>query len=331
MRVAIVKLSAMGDIIHAMAALQFMKKYDPELEIDWVVEEVFAPLLMHNPHVNNILPVNLKGLKKDAKQIFSEIKKVKRYAKNEYDLVIDAQGLVKSAIVAKILGRSVGFDKASIRESIAAYLYNNSFAIPYEKNVIERNLSLMMQAVGANERIVDLQHKEAFLFFDEADKAKAASFVKNDVKNIVYILGSSWESKVYPAEKLIEVIGHMEGNHLLVWGSDTEKERAAYISQRTEAISMPKLTLNELKALIASSDLVIGGDSGPTHMAWALNRPSITLFGPTPAERNTLVTEINRVIDCGKKIDSHHLDRQDMCIEKIAPEKIVSLAKELLS
>ena len=75
MKVVIVKLSAMGDIIHAMTALQFMKAYDPSLKIDWIVEEVFAPLLEHNPHVDHILPVNLKGLKKNRMQFLSEVQK----------------------------------------------------------------------------------------------------------------------------------------------------------------------------------------------------------------------------------------------------------------
>jgi len=93
---------------------------------------------------------------------------------------------------------------------------------------------------------------------------------------------------------------------------------------------VPKINLNELKALVSKADLVIGGDSGPTHFAWALNRPSVTLFGPTPSERNILETSINKVLDCGEKIDPLKLDKKNYCIGNIESKRIVVLAKELL-
>jgi len=321
----------MGDIIHAMAALQFMKRHDPSMHIDWITEEMFAPLLEHNPHIDNILTVNLKALKRNKSALFSEIRKIRHYAANGYDLVIDAQGLMKSAVVARLLGKVAGFDKDSVREKAATWFYETTFTIPYETNVIERNLRLMMSAVGAIAEAEKLEVKEPFLYFTQEEKAKLSLYLKENRKTIVHVLGSSWESKVYPKEKFIEVIGALEGKHLLVWGDEKEKERAAYIAKRTEATVLPKLTLNELKACIASADLVIGADSGPTHMAWALNRPSITLFGPTPSTRNTMHTPINRTLDCGKRVDPRRLDREDHCIRQIPSEKVVSLAKELLA
>jgi len=97
MRIAIVKLSALGDIIHAMVALQFIKQHAPDIQIDWIVEERFAGILQYNPDISQILTVNLKALKNNKLAIFQEIKKIRRYAKKHYDLVIDAQGLIKSA------------------------------------------------------------------------------------------------------------------------------------------------------------------------------------------------------------------------------------------
>ena len=329
MKVAIVKLSAMGDIIHAMTALQFMKAYDPSMTIDWIVEEIFVPVLEHNPDIDHILPMNLKGLKKNRMQFLAEVEKVRGYAKNNYDLVIDAQGLIKSAVVSRMLGSTAGFDRHSIRESMAAFFYSKTFYIPYETNVIERNVKLMMEAIGSSDDTISLGNKKPFLFFADTDRQKTVPFLDREGKNIVYILGSSWESKIYPREKFLEVVQQVKGNHLLVWGNENEKQSAEYIAQHSDAKVLPELTLNELKALIASSNLVIGGDSGPTHMAWALNRPSITLFGPTPSGRNTLETGINRIVDCGKEIDPKQLDRSDQCIADIPVKKVVALAKEL--
>ena len=107
----------MGDIIHAMVALQFMKRSFPNAQIDWIVEEGFKSVLENNPDIDNILPINLKSIKKNKKEIFSQIKLLNSYGKNNYDIVIDAQGLLKSAIAAKIVGgrivnsKIIGFDK----------------------------------------------------------------------------------------------------------------------------------------------------------------------------------------------------------------------------
>lgn len=330
MKIAIVKLSALGDIVHAMAILQFIKELIPESRIDWIVEENFAPVLEHNPYIDTILPVNLKTLKTNKLNIFPEIKRLRKYAKNNYDIVIDLQGLIKSAIVSKILGSNVGFDKNSIRETAAASFYKKSFFIPYAENVIMRNIELVVLALDLEINIEHLTKKDPLLFFTEEDRKKTASWIKQDQKTIIHILGSSWESKIYPKEKFVEIINALEGNHLLVWGSDSEHDAAKHVSEYTKACIVPRLSLNELKALISSADLVIGADSGPTHFAWALNRPSITIFGPTPSERNTLTGSINKVIDCGKVINPLKLDKNDLCIQSIDAQKIVTLAKELL-
>ncbi len=330
MKIAIVKLSALGDIVHAMASLQFIKQVIPESKIDWIVEEGFASVLEHNPHINAILCVNLKALKTDKFQFFSELKKVRNFARNHYDVVIDIQGLIKSAIVSRILGPNVGFDRKSIRETVASSLYRRSFFVPYEENVIHRNLDLISFALNAPFEKNLLDKKDPFLFFLEMDKEKIASFLIDGQKTIVYILGSSWESKIYPKERFVEIIHALEGNHLLIWGNDTEHAYARYVSENTTAHIVPRLNLNELKALISCADLVIGADSGPTHFAWAMNRPSITIFGPTPSRRNTLTSKINKVVDCGKEIDPLKLDKKDYCIRKIDPFKIVQIAKVLL-
>ena len=329
MKIAIVKLSALGDIVHAMVVLQFIKQAIPKSSIDWIIEEHFANILEHNPHINTIYTVNLKALKKDKLKFFTELKKIKKYAQNEYDIVIDMQGLLKSAIVSKILGPNVGFDKNSIREKIASLFYGKSFFVPYAENVILRNMDLVSSSLNIDVEKNALSNKEVFLFFSEEDMHKTASYIKEDQKTIVHILGSSWDSKVYPKEKFIEIINALEGNHLLVWGNSEEEAYASHIREHTQAQLLPAMDLNELKALISKADLVIGGDSGPTHFAWAMNRPSVTIFGPTPSKRNVLETKINKIIDCGKVIDPLKLNKKDFCIHNIDPEKIVKLAKGL--
>ncbi len=149
MKIAIVKLSALGDIVHAMVALQFIKAALPEAQIDWLVEERFAGLLEDNPDINRVLPINLKALKSDKSGIFREFAKIRNYASDDYDLVIDAQGLIKSALVARFLSKNcVGFDKNSIREKAAAWLYRQTVAYPYDANTIDRNVKVLTQPLG---------------------------------------------------------------------------------------------------------------------------------------------------------------------------------------
>ncbi len=321
----------MGDIVHAMAALQYLKQALPEVRIDWVVEQSFAGVLENNPHVDRVLPVNLKALKNDRSQLFSEIKRIRSYASFDYDMVIDAQGLIKSAIVSRMLGSSVGFDKDSIREKMASWFYGKSFSIPYEENVIYRNVKLICSAAEIDLNKEDLLSKKSFLFFTERETRKTMPYLTKSKKNIVYILGSSWESKIYPKEKFIEVINALGGNGLLVWGDGKEYKIAREISKKSKAALLPRLTLGELKALISKADLVIGGDSGPTHFAWAMNRPSITLFGPTPGDRNTIETRINRVICSDSKVDPLRLNKEDFSIAEIAPSSIVTMGQEIFN
>ncbi len=330
MKVAIVKLSAMGDIIHAMVALQYIKALQPSLEIDWIVEQSFSAVLEGNPHIDNILPVNLKAIKKEKKKLFEEVKSVKLYAKNNYDLVIDAQGLMKSALVARTLGKKrAGFSKNSIREGIASYFYTQKVDIDYDANTIDRNVKVMSEPLGVKITPKMIQEKEAFLFY--RDNSKLDSLIQSDKKNIVFVIGSTWESRNYPKEKFAEIADTLKENVLIAWGSQEEKERAEWIEAHSRyAKALPKIDLNDLKSIIAKSDLLIGNDTGPTHMAWGLNIPSITIFGPTPVNR-VYQTDINKVINSKSKVNHYKLNKEDYSICEIASQEISDMAMELLN
>ena len=327
MKVAIVKLSAMGDIIHAMVALQYLKQAHPSLQIDWIVEQGFVQVLENNPHIDNILTVNLKSIKKDKMALFSEIKKIKTYAENNYDLVIDAQGLIKSAITAKLLGKNVaGFSKESIREGVASYFYNQKVAIAYEANAIERNIKVLAEPLSVTINKEDILNKKPFLYFNKEDEN-----IIDLEEYVLFIVGASVINKVYPKEHFLEIAKLLNKNILVIWANDTEKEVADYLNELDNVTVAPKMNLNQLKAVIAHAKLVIGGDTGPTHMAWALNVPSITIFGNTPEHRNTYITPINQVVKSDSEVNPLKLDKSDFSIKDIKPQTIVTLAKELLN
>lgn len=321
MKICIVKLSAMGDIIHAMVALEFIKKYLPDSKIDWVVEAGFKGILENNPHIDNILPVNIKSIKTKKSNFFSQYSLLKKYSKNNYDLLIDAQGLLKSAIVSRIIGAKTiaGFDKDSIRESISALFYQHKVNIPYIANAIDRNMSVICEPLAINYTKDQILNKKQFLYFSK-------KIDQNKEFYITLIVGASKENKIYPKEKFVELLNKLKEKTLIVWGNENEFNTASFIAQNSKyATVAPKGNLDDLKAIVAGSKMVIGGDTGPTHMGWALNIPSITIFGNTPEYRNTYITTFNKVIKSNSKVNPLKLDYTDFSINEIEVKKIMDL------
>ncbi len=330
MRIAIVKLSALGDIIHAMVALQFIKQSLPDSSIDWIVEEGFKDILINNPDIDTIHTVNIKKAKKNRSfaLLFQELKRLRKLPK--YDVVIDAQGLIKSAIVARAIPskQTFGFDKHSLRESFAARFYSETCSMGYDENIIKRNVFVVSSALGFAISEADILDKKPFLY---SNSKKVAIPAKNRKLNVAFIPGASFKSKIYPVEKYIQLANELDANIIILWGSLEEKLMADQIHAGSENSSVAsQLTLDELKLVISQVDLVIGGDTGPTHMAWALNIPSITLFGSTPGYRNTYTTDINRVIESESKVDPYKIDKNDFSIKAIKVDVIVKITKELL-
>lgn len=330
MKIIVVKLSALGDIVHAMVALQFIKAALPETQIDWLVEERFAGVLEHNPHIHRVLTVNLKALKADKLRLFEEIAKLRTYADAQYDWVIDAQGLIKSAITSRLLGRRcVGFDADSARERWAAWFYQRTLHYPYDANTIDRNVAVMTQPLGIQISQTQILHKQPFLYFCPL-QTELDRYFSADKPNVLLVIGSTWPSRNYPLENFLQVVFGLDVNVMVCWGNAQEHWMAQWLAERCLVKVLPSLSLNALKAVIARCDLVIGNDTGPTHMAWGLNRPSITLFGPTPVSR-VYQTAINRVLKSPSQVNPFKLDKNDFSIAQIPALDVINLAQQLLS
>jgi heptosyltransferase-1 len=330
MRIAIVKLSALGDIVHAMVVLQFVKKLNTEISIDWIVDAEYKELLDCNLDINKIYPVDLKKAKKKKSlfKVFKELNKLRKL--NPYDLVIDLQGLIKSAIISKLIPSSytIGFDKFSSRESLASIFYNKTFNFPYESNVIERNIKIIDFALGLSTNKKEILNKVPFLY---SSGKLLNTNLSNNKKNIILIPGASFNAKCYPASKLAKLSTLIDANFLVIWGDLEEKKKSLQIKKISpKVIICEKISINLLVSLVSQVDLVIGPDTGPTHLAWALNIPSITLFGPTPGKRNTYETLINKIIESDSKINSKKINKQDYSINEIQVKKIVEIANKLL-
>lgn len=324
MKIAIVKLSALGDIIHAMIALQFIKKNRPDIVIDWVVEEVFSGILEHNPHIRKICTVNLKKVKKQRSilQLVKTLKKVRKFG--QYDLVIDAQGLLKSAIIARLMGKKVvGFDKYSIREKLASWFYSTTINIPYGENTILRNLLVICHVLNITVSHDDIIHKSAFLFFGTRKILASDNY-------IIFAPHSTWENRNYPADKFVLVANTLKIPCYAIWANKSEKTKVENMAKQSTYVKLaPKMSLDELKSFVATAQLLIGNDTGPTHIAWGLNIPSITIFGPTPLNR-IYQTNINCAVKSYQKVDPLKLDKKDDSICTIEPAEIIQIAQKLL-
>ena len=331
MKIAIVKLSALGDIVHAMVVLQFIKNHHPKIEIDWVVEEDFKELLEFHPDINQVHKVNIRKAKK-KKSFFllvSELRKIRKFG--SYDLVIDMQGLIKSALVSRLMISPVtlGFNRFSIREGIASILYNKTFNYGYDKNVIERNIALIEFALGLSVSKQEIEHKLPFLHSSRKYSNSDLSDIK---KNILLVPGASHKSKCYPVSNLANLITLFDANFLVIWGNQKEKKMADKLKVLSPSINIcQKLSIDQLISLISQIDLVIGPDTGPTHIGWALNIPSITLFGSTPGYRNSYTTKINRTIESKSRVNPFKIDKNDYSIKDIDVQEIFKVHKELLN
>ena len=327
LRIAIVRLTALGDIINGTIVLQLIKKHYPDAETAWFCEAAFAPILEGHPDLAALHSVPIKQIKKrkDLSLLKATITELK--SSGPFDKIIDMQGLIKSAVVARFIGKNIhGFDKASARESLASWFYKSSSSIPYENNVIKRNIDVVAEALDF--KVTDaeiLQKKPCF-----ASQSRP-EFLACEQKNIAMVIGASWPSKEYPAEKFAELCFALEKHHcLLIWGSPREHEMAQFIAERASNVTVaPKLSLKELTATIEHCELTIGNDTGPTHLAWAMNRPSITLFGPTNT-RMIYETPINLACESDSPVDINKINKEDFSIKDIAVGEIAEKAQRLL-
>lgn len=318
--IAVIKLSALGDIVHAVVILQFIKKHLPEAKITWFADAKFSEILFLCPQISRVVSLPLKnGEYKKSLELIASAKQ-----EGKFDYVIDLQGLLKSAAVAKLLKKnSYGFDKFSVKEPLAALFYGHKFSCDYAQNIILRNLSLTAFALG-------------FSFSEDEILAKQPCFsaqqskFESSKKKILIAPFASEPSKIY--DKFGDVISLLDEpkNEIFVcYNGEKEEKEALNLIKNSNAKTL-NLSLKELVSFISSCDLVIGNDSGVTHIAWAQNRPSITLFGNRPAERNAYATPVNLTLDTGKKIDARKIDKSDFCVRDIAPQAIANAAKRLL-
>ena len=281
MKVCVIKTSSMGDVIHTLPALTDAQRAIPNLSIDWVVEENFAEIPRWHSAVNQIIPIALRRWRKSpfSIQTRNEWKNYRTLLQAEnYDAVIDAQGLIKSALFATRFAQGVkhGYDRQSIREPLASFFYDKKYTISYQQHAVERIRQLFAQSLGYELPQVQGDYSIAHHFLHQTSEQNYVVFIHSTTR-----ADKHWEELEW--QKLIEKITALSDDEIrLPWGNEQEKERAERLAQvHSKVIVLPKLTLTELAKQLANAKAVVSVDTGLAHLTAALDKPNITLYGAT--------------------------------------------------
>jgi heptosyltransferase I len=266
-RILVVRLGAMGDVIHALPAVASLKRGIPGARVTWAVAPLWAPLLDGNPDVDRVISVDRKslaGLRRAHRELRSE----------PFDRAVDFQGLLKSALVARAArpARIFGFDASIARESAAAMLYTDS-AVSDAAHVVDRNLDLA-HAAGAARRVVD---------FPLPDGEPGQPLPDGDFVLACPLAG--WAAKQWPLEAYTELALRLERElklPLVVNGPPSAAEALGGIAATHTHLSGVPGLIHATRRAVA----VVGVDSGPVHLAAALGKPGVAIFGPTDPARN---------------------------------------------
>ncbi|WP_029567449.1 lipopolysaccharide heptosyltransferase I [Helicobacter pylori] len=332
MKIAIVRLSALGDIIVSAVFLAAIKERFANAQIEWFVDERFSAILEHSPYIDKLHPIALKSTLTtfNPLKIFKLFKSLRAY---EYDIVIDMQGLIKSALITQMLKapKKVGFGYASAREGLSAFFYSQKVSIAYNEPVLKRNFTLLFHALNLPKKEISesLSSRSKVFSYQDSPKIDALNLNENKPK-ILFVLETSKINKTYPIERFKELALALENFQIcLLWHASEDKATALYhtLKNQRDVLLLPKLTLNEVKALLFKMDLIIGGDTGITHLAWALQKPSITLYGNTPMERFKLESPINVSLTGNSNANYH---KKDFSIQNIEPKKIKECVLNIL-
>nr|WP_232964158.1 lipopolysaccharide heptosyltransferase I [Pseudomonas putida] len=275
----IIKTSSLGDVIHTLPALTDAAHAIPGIRFDWVVEEGFAEIPSWHPAVDEVIPVAIRRWRKHLWQTIrsGEWKAFKqRVRARKYDLVIDAQGLVKSAWLTRLVKAPVaGLDRYSAREGWASRFYDRRLSVAVGQHAVERVRQLFALALA-----YDLPEGigNYGLDLDRLQLPPAAPYV-------VFLHGTTWATKHWPEaywRELAERLGRRKLQVRLPWGNQAEKDRAERIAQGLNNCQvLPKLNLAGVARVLAAAKACVAVDTGLGHLAAALDVPTISLFGPT--------------------------------------------------
>lgn len=282
-RILIVKTTSMGDVIHALPVLHDLKSHDPRLQVDWMVEEPFADLVRSNPNIHRVVPVNLRTWrKKGLRHVLAQWKALRASLADEpYDAVIDLQGLIKSAVLAcAARGPRMGPGFGHAKEGLATLFYSRRGAWDPQAHAVER---LRQLAAG----LLNYRLSGPPVFYG-LKPARSMPVIPRGGE-IWFLHATARPEKKWPVvnwRELAHRFSDLGYQVKLPWGSQAEREQALAIANNIEHVEvLPHMNLGQLRDRLQHAHLVVGVDTGITHLAAAHYLPMVALFFATPAWR----------------------------------------------
>ena len=277
-RILVVRLSALGDVIHTIPAVVALRDALQDVDISWAVERPYAELV---EIVTGVKPIRA-SIRKWGHAPVSQRNDIRIFVRRirNHQIAIDFQGLIKSALVARASGAEAryGFDRDAIREKLAASFINRHVPVDQTRHVVEWNLQLASAVLRSELALPDVDFKP----FASGPGCG---------RKIVVLPGAGKANKQWPPERFGEVIRRLDVPAVAVWGPN-ERE----LAERTGLELAPPTNLRELAAVLKDAALVVGGDTGPLHLAAALGTRVVGLYGPTSVRRNGPYGQMERCI-----------------------------------
>lgn len=316
MKILIIKLGAIGDIIHTLPALSQIRTNFPHAEISWVAEERSAEILRGSRLIDNLIEVDTKSLRGGRlveKMLVHGTKQIRNLRQYDFDVALDFQGLLKSGMIAKLSGARTrwGFGRAELREPAARVFYTRAARIPKMTHVIRRNLRLASVALG-----VDFPTEEPeFPIFTTAEHELEAREIASRTTPGFALLNPAggWVTKLWHPEKYGQVADMIWdeygiGSIVVTGPNETGLADEVLRSSRSGKTIAVQPTLKGFYELAKTAQLYIGGDTGPTHLAIAAGAPIVGFFGPTEWWRNGSLNPDDICVerlDIGCRTDCH--------------------------
>lgn len=269
--IVFVKTSSLGDVVHHMPALAEARRHRPNDRFAWIVEEAYAPLARLHPAVDAVIPVALRRWRAHlhTPQAWREIGAAARALRaRRCDLVIDTQGLIRSAILARLVkGVRHGYDRASIREPLASFFYDVRHEVGRSLHAVARNRILTGRALG---------------YAPEGPPDYGLALKRAPEPYAILFHASARKDKALPVPQAIAVAQELVRRGLSVvlpWGTEAERMRSEAIAAALSCARVPqRAPLDEVARMIAGARLVVGADTGLLHLAAALSVPLVAVF-----------------------------------------------------
>lgn len=283
----LVKLSSMGDIFHSFPALSDLLEARPDVQLDWLVEPQFAEIAAWHPAVREVLPLPLRHwLRHRRREDWRAFRAWRAsMANRDYDLVLDAQGLVKSALISRCVkaSRRHGLSRDSVREGPAAALYQERHPVDRKLHAVTRNRLLFAKSFGYS-----LPERLNFGIQSQF------SSTERDSHKLVFIPGTSWVTKCWSPEqwrRLCRLALDAGYSVEMIWGSEAERQWVEQMHACLPQVqsARQRLSIGQVAEKLVGAAGVVGMDTGFTHLAGALETPAVALYGPTSPERVGLI------------------------------------------